>query len=230
VDDRPRQVKYCVSYTPHFLTITPQFYEFGAFQSRTATIEVWGTNSTLSSQELTLDIQYYDLLSNWRSHEEQAVTLFPNQTTELLSKLCPHRGLTDKDIACPSSSVIVQVRLIEPSSKKVVARYSDWPQPLRYIDFPDPELRITRISGTGNESQIEVSVKQPAKCVVLSIREDVQEGSYKDDDKWGESVKWEDNGLDLFPGDQRVMECHSLGKGMEIWAAYMGQEKAFKVV
>lgn len=113
----------------------------------------------------------------------------------------------------------------------MIARYADWPQPFRYIDFPDPELRIKRIPAQGTEQapQIELTVKKPAKCVVLSIREDGLDGSYKDDDKWGESVKWGDNALDLLPGEERVISCPGLTESMEIWVAYMGREKAFKV-
>jgi len=117
-----------------------------------------------------------------------------------------------------------------------MARHADWPQPFRYIDFPEPAICIKRLPpGTGGDqgkdtlAQIEISVEKPAKCVVLSIREDVLEGAYKDDDKWGESVQWEDNALDLFPGEKRIINCRGLTDKVEIWAAYMGRERAFKV-
>jgi len=207
-----------------------QFHEFGAFQSTSSTIEIWGTNSSLQERRMTLDVQYYDLSSLWRSEESHTVTLLSNQTTELISKECPHRARSGDDLVTPASSVIIHARLIDLTSGVTVARYSDWPQPFRYIDFPDPQLRIKRFSSeSSSDRKIVVIVDKPAKCVMLSTRETGALGEYGKDGTWGDSVKWDDNALDLFPGDDRVVKCPGLLNDTPIWVSHMGSQNAFKI-
>jgi beta-mannosidase len=184
----------------------------------------------LVDRQLKLDIQYYDLNSTWRSQETHAVNLLSNQSTELVSKTCPHRPQKEDELVTPSSSVIVYARLIDSSTGTVVARYADWPQPFRYIDFPDPEIQITRLTSEGKAGRIEISVQRPAKCVVLSDRKYTISGNYGEEDSWCERIKWNDNALDLYPNDNRILECSGLVDSAEIWVACMGHEKAFKVV
>jgi len=154
------------------------------------------------------------------------VSLLPNQSTEFLSQTCPRRPGDKDELVCASCSVLVYARLIDPVSGEVIARYADWPQPFRYLDFPDPQIQIARLA---SPSRAEITVQKPAKCVVLSIRNDTVSGDYKGDASWGENVKWGDNALDLFPGDKRTIDCSGWDESKEIWAAYMGHEKAFKL-
>ncbi|PSS38124.1 hypothetical protein PHLCEN_2v31 [Hermanssonia centrifuga] len=186
-----------------------QFYEFGAFQSISASIEVWGTNSTLKAQALTLELRCFDLQSDWTYAQTQQVTLYPNQSTELLDIPCPCPPRKEVEIdncTTTSHSVIVQVRLLDTDTSEAVARYVDWPQPYRYIDFPDPELKLA-IDG----EQVTVTVGKPIKALVLSL------------DGEGES-QWSDNALDVVPGDPQVVTVRGLA-GRNLRAAYMGKEK-----
>ncbi|KAJ6453291.1 glycoside hydrolase superfamily [Mycena vitilis] len=51
----------------------PQYYEFGDFQSYGATLEIWGTNASLSPRAPTLEIYFVDLKFAWT----HTVTLLP---------------------------------------------------------------------------------------------------------------------------------------------------------
>ncbi|KAH7927653.1 glycoside hydrolase [Leucogyrophana mollusca] len=185
-----------------------QYYEFGAFQSIDAKIDVWGANSTLQAHDAQLEIQCVDLESDWTHTETHRVTLLPNRSTELLSVRCPcppHKSNANPD-ATTSYSVVVAARLRCLQSGEVLSRFSDWPQPFRFLEFTDPGLDIA-VDG----DRVSVKAKRPVKGLVLSV----------DDDK----VKWSDNGVDIVPGDEQVIVAKGLG-GRKVKVAYMGKERA----
>ncbi|KDQ51573.1 glycoside hydrolase family 2 protein [Jaapia argillacea MUCL 33604] len=194
-----------------------QFYEFGAFQSRSATIDVWGTNSRLSSRSVKLELNCVDINpgSNWSHKVTREVVLFPNQSTELLSIPCPcppapaPATKNEDSPATTSYSVVVSARLLDPKTGEVIARYADWPQPFRHVDFPqNPGLKIT-VEG----ESVRVSAEKPVKALVLSVDGD------------GGEVKWSDNALDIMPGDEQMVIAKGL-QGRNIKIAHLGKEKA----
>ncbi|THU77496.1 glycoside hydrolase [Dendrothele bispora CBS 962.96] len=209
-----------------------QFYEFGAFQSVSATLDVWGMNSGLEPITASLELHFVDLNSDWE-HKEQvgSVTLLPNQSTDLLVGV-PCRGPPknpeqeregaggnfDEWTGCTSSTVVVGVRLLDSKTREVLARCADWPQPFRFVNAPsEPGLGVVV---KGSSGEITVSVKKPVKCVVFNV---VGEGG-----GLGE-VRWGDNALDLMPGDpQKVKVIGDVGK-KHIRAAWFGNEKGSKV-
>ncbi|KAI0671265.1 glycoside hydrolase [Trametes maxima] len=190
-----------------------QFYEFGAFRSVGASIEVWGTNRTLERVTVHLEVRCFDLLSDWKHGGKTGYTLLPNQSTELLSIPCPcpPRPGGATTAVTPSHSVVVSARLVSTQKEGIVlARYADWPQPFRYVDFPDPGLRV-RVAG----EKVTVEVDRPVKGLFLTV-----------DGADAEPTKWSDNALDVFPGDPQTVEVHGLtGKGVKLRAAYMGCER-----
>ncbi|KAG9123469.1 hypothetical protein FRC07_014899, partial [Ceratobasidium sp. 392] len=190
-----------------------QFYEFGAFQSISASIDIWATNSTLSSKTAILRLSCLDLTSSWSHREEHYITLLPNQTTEVLAVPCPcppHPGPTpgpddDADpLPTTSHSVIVSAVLIDATSGKVLSRYADWPQPFRSYDLPNPNLSVL-VEG----EQVTVSAERPAKGVVLDVEGDE------------EGVKWSDNALDIIPGESQTVMAQGLA-GRKVIARWLG--------
>ncbi|KAJ3932534.1 MAG: glycoside hydrolase [Lentinula lateritia] len=201
-----------------------QYYEFGAFQSRKAIIDIWAVNGSLSPRSATLELYFVDLCSSWNHKETHAIVMPPNQAIELLSITCPEPP--KRNDAPPtgyaewttSSSVVIGARLLDPENGGVLARFSDWPQPYRFVDIVDPGLRINvQNSKDTKMSTISLQVKMPAKCVVLSVAGD------------DEDPKWSDNALDLMPGDTQIINVHGL-EGRDIQASYLGKEKATGVV
>ncbi|KAG6893918.1 hypothetical protein C0993_012709, partial [Termitomyces sp. T159_Od127] len=192
------------------------FYEFGAMQSYDAVIDVWGTNATLSSRGVKLELTCYDLNSRWTQSESYDVTLLPNQSTELLSIRCP--GPSSEGVEPPSGdpiwassySVVVNARLID-SDGKILARFADWPQPYRYLAVPDPQLSV-EVDG----EQVTASVKCPVKGLWFSVEGD------------GPEVSWSDNSLDVVPDDPQVITAKGLGD-RKLRVAYLGKEKATSI-
>ncbi|KAH9831470.1 glycoside hydrolase superfamily [Rhodofomes roseus] len=186
-----------------------QFYEFGAFRSVEATIEVWACNSTLQPRQVKLVLQCVDLNSAWSHQQESVAILHPNQSTELLHIPCPCPPSATSSGLGPglttSHSVVVAARLVDVQTGGILARHADWPQPFKYIDPPDPGLQFNR---TGE--RISVRADKPVKALVLST-----------DDEVGGLVQWSDNALDLVPGDEQVVLARGIGNGV-LWYKYFG--------
>lgn len=72
---------------------------------------------------------------------------------------------------------------------EVLARYSNWPEPWKYLTFPRYNLTIAQSDG-----HVTLTTDQPIKGLVL----DVEGGG-------GESCDWSDQGIDLFPGDPQTI-------------------------
>lgn len=200
-DDRPRQ-----------------YYEFGAFQSRGAKLDIWATNSTLQAKKVTLELHAYDLEQpSWRWSRTDELVLLANQTTEHLLKFDvpypPERapepqGENEDPPFTPTWSVVTYAILRDAETGTVLSRIADWPQPYRYITFPDPGLRISK--GDGETLKVEAS-SSPLKGLVFSA---VGEGR---------EVKWSDNGLDLWPGDVQVVGARGLND-RKVCVQYLGSE------
>ncbi|OCH85238.1 glycoside hydrolase [Obba rivulosa] len=210
---RPKPAYFTIArqLAPLTVGIFRQFYEFGAFQSVGAKIEVWGTNSTLQAHKIKLELNCTDLISPWSFQFSQEAVLHPNQSTELLSMPCPcpPQRPVDDPAMTTSYSVVVGARLLDLESGEVLARYADWPHPYRHVDFPEPKLDV-RIDG----ERVNVDSDKPVKGLWFSI-----------DEQDGNDVRWSDNALDVMPGDTQVIFARGL-RGRAVKVAYMGKEKA----
>lgn len=167
-------------------------------------------NGTLTARSATLEIFCVDLLSSWTHKESHDVGLLPNQATEFLSIRCPGPAPKDpKSKTTTTYSIVVAARLMDKETGAVLARTADWPQPYRYLDFPDPGLSVSVKRETG---EVTLSVDKPVKGLVLSVSGE------------GEEVKWSDNALDIMPGDPQVVVAHGLGD-RTVSVAYLSKER-----
>jgi beta-mannosidase len=194
-----------------------QFYEFGNFQATAAAVDVWGTNATRAPRAVVLEVTFVDLGASGWTHavETSAHILAPNAATELAQvPVAAPSGTTEPDAV--GATVVVGVVLRDAETREVVARTADWPQPLALLDFPDPGLQIGVARAADGDASVTISVARPVKGLFL------QAAPGGDHD--GEVV-WDDNALDVMPGDPRVVVAKGLGS-RRVQAAYMGREKA----
>lgn len=162
-----------------------------------------------------------DLESGWQAKDSRAVTLAPNQTTEVLSMDIPEPPL-EKASAFSAAlknwqprrtrthTVVVATRLLDAQSGDVLSRAVDWPQPYRYYVPPEPGLDIVV-----QDETITVTSQRPVKGLVFSVQEE-------------ENVTWSDNGIDIVPGDTQVIEAKGLC-GKKLYVAYLGSERAREI-
>ncbi|KAG7088707.1 hypothetical protein E1B28_012677 [Marasmius oreades] len=188
-----------------------QFYEYGAYQTVSATIDVWVSSSLPSplQGEVELMLTFFDLGDpSWKHQERHTVQeVKPNQTTEVLKGFI----VPGNHSGC---NVIVLARLL--AGGKEIARETDWPQPYRYLELPqDPGLTVVY-----GKNQLKVEVKRPVKGVFFEVEPDL-----KDSDTYSK-VNWSDNGVDLVPGENRVLSVSVLpDTKAEIRARWLGHEK-----
>ncbi|KAH8822589.1 glycoside hydrolase [Flagelloscypha sp. PMI_526] len=178
-----------------------EFYEFTTFQSTLATVDIWATNSTATSRQVTLAVDFFDLYSEWKVSQPPSTTFSipPNQSMELSAKLPSFTGHED---ATTSFSVVVSSVLRDATTQEIISSAVDFPQPYRYLEWPDPELCVVK----------------PLMGLFL-IPEDGKE----------EGVEWSENCLNLVPGLEKVISVKGLN-GRGIRGAWMGCEKGVKVV
>ena len=205
------------------------FYEYGAFQSRDVHFEAYASNAG-PQLNAKCHISAVDLSSDWREDRVLNVSLGENRSTELWAGPCPAPP-KDKaaDKAAPSGTVVLQLRL--EVGGRVVARYSDWPQPYRTLEVPDPGVRLVLAGDT-----VEVSAMKPAKGVWLSVEGD-DDGVVWSDNSVGHlcsshlvQERWRVKGarwfaqLDVFPGDTQAVTVSGL-RGRTITVARLGHER-----
>ncbi len=144
-------------------------------------VAVWAVNGTGAPLTAILHLAGWTLRGEQRNVEEREITLLPYRATELGTLTVPDGEPT-----------IVAGRLLLDGA--VASRASWWPEPYKYLDFPDPELTIERTS----PDLLTVRVQRPAKGAVLTASND---------------ARFSDNALDLFPDDAQQITVRDLGDG-----------------
>lgn len=148
-------------------------------------VDVWAVNGTLSPLKAKLSLSAFNIQSGARvaldGLMEQHLVLAPNRTTEIAS------------ITIPSpDNTVVAAYLHDAATSALLARWVSWPEPLRYLHF-SADLQInTLIAESGNK--VLLSANRPAKGVVVSV-------PMADESEEGEDVLFEDNFVDLVPGE-----------------------------
>ncbi|KAJ7068225.1 glycoside hydrolase family 2 protein [Mycena amicta] len=168
-------------------------------------LEIWGTNSTLSEKNVTLEVNSFDLDSDWRDRWSQQVVLQPNSSTELFKGPLPGQPTRTKNSQVPKS-IVVSARLLDANGQ-VLGRYSNWPEPFKFIKFPAD----TRVEVKVDGEQVTLSTNRPVKGIVLDVE--------------GPDVKWSDQALDLVPDDPQTVRAAGLD-GRKVLLRYLGDGSA----
>jgi len=172
-------------------------------------LEIWGTNSTLEETKAVLDVTCFDLHSDWTHAFKQDVVLAPNASTELFSGDLPGQPIRTSLSEVPKV-IIVSARVLDAKGV-VLGRYSNWPEPFKFITFPSvQEVGLKMIVASDGES-VELSCKKPIKGLVLDVD--------------GEDAKWSDQAIDLVPGDPQLVKVKGL-KGRPIKGRFLGDGSA----
>lgn len=171
---------------PHDLSVTTYIFD------------VWAINMNLNSFDAKIEVRLFDIATGSLVEERclPMCNLAANRTTELAA-----------DLAVPQTTAI-QARMLSPDGT-VIARASDWPQPLKYILLPptsDMALELTVMDGL-----VEIRSDTPVKCVQLYLADESRT-----------DVIWEDNGVDVFPGDVYEINAPGLNKGDDVRMRYYG--------
>ncbi|KAH7252737.1 glycoside hydrolase superfamily [Fusarium tricinctum] len=147
-------------------------------------LDVWAVNGELHERTVVLDLEAYDIESGkaveWTTpYEEKEYILKANQTTELVANI---------EIPNHDETVVVAY-LYDDVSGTMLARWVSWPEPLKFLQMSS-ELKVSA-EIVENGRAVVIKANAPAKGAVLS-------GT----DGNGEAVVFEDNFIDLVPGEE----------------------------
>ncbi|KXN85061.1 putative beta-mannosidase B [Leucoagaricus sp. SymC.cos] len=199
-----------------------QFYEFGAFQSTRATLIICTASTSLSQTQALVSLRYYDLRSTsaavaWRGEPKDTLETLPaNKAVDLYNFKCPEPPADESTINNTSATVVACARLLHPETGEVLARYVDWPEPYKYVQFPDPGLLVSLERHADGSAVLGVEVDRPVKGLFFSVQE-------SDERDW--EVIWSDNNLDVVPEDPQVIVIKKL-RDRKVQYAYLGGETA----
>jgi len=168
-------------------------------------LEIWGTNSTLSNKSAILEVTAFDLDSNWTDRWEINVILALNSSTELYKGKLPGQPERTKKSEVPKT-IVVSARLLD-ENKAVLGRYSNWPEPFKFINFPPSEDFGLQAEIDKDGESVTLSCRKPIKGIILDA-----EGSY---------VQWSDQAIDLVPGDPQTVRGVGLG-GRQVKTRFLG--------
>lgn len=164
--------------------------------------DVWVANSRLESVKGRVVVRFVSVRTGEDVGEkiEQEVDIQPNGCTEVLTGWRFDWGKAT--VAGPEHFVIhvtLWVGGVQVSSDV------SWPDPLKYLDFPDRGVTVTQLS----QGRFQVSAERPVKGFVIAEKE---------------GVKLSDNGFDLIPGDEpRLVEV--MGSSDELTWTFVGRKQ-----
>ncbi|KAL9712669.1 hypothetical protein Ac2012v2_003906 [Leucoagaricus gongylophorus] len=172
-------------------------------------LEIWGMNGTLEEKRAKLDLTAFDLDSDWTESWSKDVVLAPNASTELYGGEAPGCFVRTKKSEVPRT-IILSSRLLGDHGE-VLGRYSNWPEPFKFIKFPPKsELGLKITVGQDGET-LTLECQKPIKGIVLDVD--------------GDDVKWSDQAIDLVPGDPQTIRAVGLN-GREVQARFLGDGTA----
>ena len=164
-------------------------------------IEVWGSNLTL--EDLTVDcvLKAWDVETGKETYSKtvaEALALPENRSTEVVATDVPVNKAGDE------ARTVVAAYFLQ--NGKQIARYVNWPEPLKYLHLQKPKELKAELSSDGKF--VEVSAEVPVKGVALESE--------------GDNVKFDDNLVDIVPGEVVSIGVTGASSSSSITTRYLG--------
>jgi beta-mannosidase len=155
--------------------------------AETSGYELWVVSSKTKNIVATVELRYVSIATGKEIKQsvlKKDVTIVANSTTEIFKGTIYNKK---------EEAHVLAARIWVDG--EIVSRDTDWPQPLKYLDFSDRGVEVTP---QGNE--IKVKAARPTKGLVFEERQ---------------GVLVHDSALDLVPGDEQIIKVKGLGKNDE---------------
>lgn len=151
--------------------------------AKTLDYECWVASSRTSDFTATVQLRFVSIATGKDIKDKlvkQDITIVANGTTEIF------KGTINNETEEPH---VLAARIWVDG--EFVSRDTDWPQPLKYLDFSDRDVEVVP-----QGSKVMVRAGKPTKGLVFEERE---------------GVLVDDSALDLVPGDEQVINVKGLG-------------------
>lgn len=177
---------------------------------RDTKISIWGSNLTL--EDLTVDcvVRAWDVETGERTFEHVVaggVALKRNQSTEIAELDVPVKR-AGNETRTVVAAYLMTART-EGADAQQLARYVNWPEPLKYLHLAKPQHLEVKLAESG--TSVAVSAEVPVKGLVVEVADDEAEG-----------VVFEDNLVDVVPGETVHVDVHGARPDMLFRARYLG--------
>ena len=166
-------------------------------------IEIWGSNLTLKNMKVDVVVKAFDVITGKETFSKTVKTAFSlpeNRSTEIAAFAVPVRHQNSDE----EGRTVVAAYLYEFGNQ--IARYIDWPEPLKYVHLQKPKALSVVLSDDGKE--VEISAELPIKGVALECEDD--------------GVVFDDNLVDIVPGEVVSIGVKGAKKGTKIGVRYLG--------
>lgn len=174
-----------------------------AFVNKTTEIEIWGSNLTLKDITGDVVVKAFDAITGEETYSKTVKSSFllpENRSTEIISFKLPVR----KQEADEEGRTVIAAYLFQDGRQ--VARYINWPEPLKYVHLQKPKRLRADLSSDGKT--VDISAEYPVKGVALEC----------DDD----GVVFGDNLVDIVPGEVVSISVKGAKKDTKIGSRYLG--------
>ncbi|RLV86522.1 Beta-mannosidase B [Meyerozyma sp. JA9] len=146
-------------------------------------VDIWGVNSSVVDIPATLKVDIYNVTSG-----EKVESL---DDRAIVLKQNQTTELVSRHSLEYDFPVVVYSRFVSEDGS-ILGSAADWPQPLKYLKFND-----RKVSFKVEENRIVLSANKPVKGVEVILSND---------------LFLEDNGFDIFPGDDKVVGVQGIRK------------------
>lgn len=170
---------------------------------KTHKIEIWGSNLTLRNITVDLVVKAFDVISGKETFSKtvkSSVLLPSNCSTEIADFDVPVKHKDSNE----ESRIVVAAYLFEDGRQ--IARYVNWPEPLKYVHLQKPKHLTAEMSRDGRT--VELSSEVPVKGVALECEDG--------------DVHFEDNLIDVVPGEVVGVAVRGANKGTKVETRYLG--------
>ena len=174
-----------------------------AYIDKITKVEIWGSNLTLKDLTVDVVVKAFDVISGKETFSKtvkSGLVLPENRSTEIIAMDVPVKVKNSGEEA----RIVVAAYLIQDG--KQIARYINWPEPLKYVHLQKPMHLTADISKDGKT--IDISAEVPVKGVAVESEDD--------------EVIFEDNLVDIVPGEIVSIGVTGANKGSKITTRYLG--------
>jgi beta-mannosidase len=174
-----------------------------AYITKTHRIEIWGSNLTLRDMTVDIVVKAWDITTGEETFcqtTNRGLLLPRNQSTEITTLEVPVKQKNMNE----EGRIVVGAYIAENGVQ--IARYVNWPEPLKYAHLQKPKRLSADISHDGKI--VEISAEVPVKGVALECEDN--------------DVVFDDNCVDIVPGEIVTIMVKGANRSTRITTRYLG--------
>jgi beta-mannosidase len=172
-----------------------------AYIDKKTDVEIWGSNLTLKDLTVDVVVKAFDVITGKETYSKTVKSSFllpANRSTEIIALAVPVRRADEE------GRTVVAAYLYEEGTQ--IARYINWPEPLKYVHLQKPKHLEAIVTRDGKS--VELSSEVPVKGVALECEDD--------------DIVFGDNLVDVVPGEVVTISVKGASKGSKIETRYLG--------